>query len=520
MSIATSSTAPLSKGLPFVSTQSLRNAQNSPLTYDQGDFFDEMFDSQGIPWPACARVVAHLRNVQHGQLKEFQQAAIALMRQRGVTFNVYGDTEGSERLIPFDVVPRVIADSEWTWIERGLKQRVTALNLFLQDVYGDQQIVKDGVVPSELINSAESFRKECVGLKPPHGVWCHITGTDLIRDETGKLHVLEDNLRCPSGVSYVLENRKLMKQTFPGLFSRLSIRSVDDYGHQLLKALRRLAIDVDEPRVGLLTPGNYNSAYFEHSFLAQQMGVDLVEGRDLVVRDKKVYAKTTRGLSRIDVLYRRIDDVFLDPTTFRADSLLGVPGLMDAYVAGNVALANAPGTGVADDKAIYAYVPDIIRFYLTEEPILPNVTTYACWKADECQYVMEHLDRLVVKPVNESGGYGLVIGPQATAGQLATLAERIRKNPRDFIAQPVMKLSQAPVVTEDAIIGRHVDLRPFVVYGTEPYVLPGGLTRVALREGSLIVNSSQGGGSKDTWVVQCPTEGSTSVASPSTVPRI
>jgi uncharacterized circularly permuted ATP-grasp superfamily protein len=387
-------------------------------------------------------------------------------------------------------------------LERGLCQRITALNMLIDDLYHDQRIVKDGVLPEHVVQTAKGFRPQCVGLKPPRGVWCHITGTDLVRDTDGQYYVLEDNLRCPSGVSYVLQNRQLMKQTFPQLFDRLAIRPVDDYCSRLLAALQYLMGDQSRsPSVALLSPGIHNSAYFEHSFLAQQMGIDLVEGRDLVVSDGFVYMRTTKGFERIDVLYRRIDDDFLDPRAFRKDSLLGVPGLMDAYRAGRIALANAPGTGIADDKVVYAYVPQVIKYYLSEDPIIPNVPTYVCCDDAQRRHVLANLDKLVVKPANESGGYGLMIGPRARTDEHAHCAEQIKADPRNYIAQPMLNLSRVPILCENGLEGRHVDLRPFIVYGRDVYVLPGGLTRVALKKGSLVVNSSQGGGSKDTWVV-------------------
>ncbi len=391
---------------------------------------------------------------------------------------------------------------EWDRIDRGLRQRIRALNLFIDDVYHDQRIVNDGVIPLDTVSSSKGFREQCVGLDPPGGVWCHITGTDLVRDSDGTVYVLEDNLRCPSGVSYVLENRDVMKKTFPKVFEGLAVRPVVDYPNRLNKLLEDLApAQLERPSVAVLTPGIYNSAYFEHAFLAQQMGVELVEGRDLVVADSRVHMRTTRGFERVDVLYRRIDDDFLDPRCFRDDSVLGVPGLMDVYKQGNVALANAPGTGVADDKLVYAYVPDMVKYYLNEEIIIPNVPTYLCWRDDDRQYVLEHLDELVVKTANASGGYGMLIGPHATAEERRQFAERITRTPRNYIAQPTLALSRVPTRVEDGFEGRHVDLRPYILYGREIYVLPGGLTRVALRKGSLVVNSSQGGGSKDTWVL-------------------
>jgi uncharacterized circularly permuted ATP-grasp superfamily protein len=423
----------------------------------------------------------------------------------GITFNVYGDSAGAERIFPFDLIPRIVPGDEWDYIERGLKQRVHALNEFINDIYHDQKILKDGVIPSEVILSASAYRPQCHGVNPPRGVWCHITGTDLVRDRDGQYYVLEDNLRVPSGVSYVLENREVLKRIFPKVFSGLSVRPVNEYTSRLLAMLETIAPPIAaSPRVVVLTPGVYNSAYFEHSFLAQQMGVQLVEGRDLVVESDVVFMRTTKGLERVDVIYRRIDDDFLDPEAFRADSLLGVPGLMQAYKAGQVALANAPGNGVADDKVVYAYTPDIIRYYEGEEPILPIVPTYLCWKDDDRQYVLEHLDQLVVKSANESGGYGMLVGPHSTREQQVEFAGRIQAAPRNYIAQPTLALSRVPTIIEDSVEGRHVDLRPYILYGRDIYVLPGGLTRVAIRKGSLVVNSSQGGGSKDTWVLAPP----------------
>src|SRR5262249_41587347 len=415
---------------------------------------------------------------------------------------VYGDSAGTERIFPFDLVPRIVSAAEWRGIERGLKQRIQALNLFIDDVYHGQQIVKDGVVPAAMLRSAASFRSQCVGLKPPRGIWCHVTGTDLVRDGDGQIYVLEDNLRCPSGVSYVLENRAVMKRTFPKVFESSRIRPVDDYPHRLRDMLEFLSPDgVDAPRVVVLTPGTYNSAYFEHSFLAQQMGVELVEGRDLVVLDGYVWMRTTKGFERVDVIYRRIDDDFLDPKAFRADSALGVPGLMDVYEAGRVALANAPGTGIADDKGIYAYGPKIVKYYLGEDIVLPNVPTYVCDDERDRRYVLDHLSTLVVKAANESGGYGMLVGPHSTKGEQAEFARRIESAPRNYIAQPTLSLSRVPTIVDGAFEGRHVDLRPYILYGNEIFVLPGRLTRVALKRGSLVVNSSQGGGSKDTWVL-------------------
>lgn len=467
-----------------------------------GEFYDEMYDLDRIPRPACAALAERLDSLSSEDLHRRQKAAEQLMHQLGITFNVYGDQQGQERIIPFDVVPRILHREEWEHIESGLKQRVKAVNAFLQDIYNDQEIVKQGIIPEHVIATATGFRKQCVGLTPPGGVWCHINGVDLVRDRDGKFYVLEDNLRCPSGVSYVLQNRQLMKQTFPQVFGEADIRPVDDYCSRLLDTLQGLVTDrIESPKVAVLSPGMFNSAFFEHSFLAQQMGVELVEGRDLVVTGGAVHMRTTNGFERVDVLYRRIDDNFLDPLEFNKESLLGVPGLMEVYRNGRIALANAPGTGVADDKVVYAYVPAMIEFYLKEKPILNNVPTYLCFEDDQRAEVLSRLDELVVKPANEAGGYGLLIGPHATQAERDATAKAIEENPRNYIAQPMLSLSTVPVLTGDTLEGRHVDLRPFVLYADDPYVLPGGLTRVALEAGSLVVNSSQGGGSKDTWVV-------------------
>ncbi len=470
--------------------------------YDVGPHYDEMFTADGRPRPECATLWERFHSLPMNELRHRQQTADRSMLQMGITFNVYKDGKGSERIFPFDIIPRIVSSQEWAWVESGLQQRIVALNHFVADIYGEQRILRESAIPTDVIQTAKSFRPQCVGLKPPKGIWCHITGTDLVRDDQGQLCVLEDNLRCPSGVSYVLQNRQLMKQTFPRLFQSASVMPVDDYPSRLLEALQYTMNDqTSRPKVALLSPGSYNSAYFEHSFLAQQMGIDLVEGRDLEVSDGVVYVRTTKGFERVDVLYRRIDDDFLDPHAFREDSLVGVPGIMEAYRNGTVALANAPGTGIADDKMVYAYVPEIIRFYLGEEPIVPNVPTFVCVDAKQRQHVLQNLATMVTKPVNESGGYGLVIGPEATKSELAELADRIKHDPRNYIAQPIVNLSRVPTIAGDSMQGRHVDLRPFIVYGREVYVLPGGLTRVALNKGSLVVNSSQGGGSKDTWVV-------------------
>jgi len=470
--------------------------------YEVGDFFDEMFSKEGCARSAAQPLAKVIANLPLQELEIRQRAAERALLQMGITFNVYGEEAGVEKIFPFDLVPRIVPATEWSFIERGLKQRIQALNLFINDLYHKQQIIKDGIIPKEIIFSAKSYRKECVGWNPPRDIWCHITGTDLVRHSDGQFYVLEDNLRCPSGVSYVLENRQIMKQLFPQLFSASRIRPVSDYPLKLRDMLEYLAPDgATTPRVVLLTPGIYNSAYFEHSFLARQMGIELVEGRDLVVEDGCVLMRTTKGFERVDVIYRRLDDDFLDPECFRADSVLGVPGLMQAYKQGNVALANAPGTGVADDKVVYAYVPRIIKYYLGEDILLPNVPTYICDEPKDRDYVLDHLGELVVKAANESGGYGMLVGPHSTKAQQADFADRVRANPRNYIAQPTLSLSRVPTLVGDRMEGRHVDLRPYILYGREIFVMPGGLTRVALKKGSLVVNSSQGGGSKDTWVL-------------------
>ena len=471
-------------------------------SYENEDFFDEMFLPDGTPREGTRLVKERIESLPDGELLARQAAAERLLLQNGITFNVYSDNAATEKIFPFDIIPRVVEAAEWDWIERGLKQRVYALNLFIDDIYHQRKIVKDKIVPEYLIESARSFRKECIGLNPPQGVWCHITGTDLVRDRDGQMYVLEDNLRCPSGVSYVLENRRIMKRTLPQAFDASRVRPVDEYPSRLLATLQSLfPAAMDSPKVAVLTPGIYNSAYYEHSFLAQQMGVELVEGRDLVAVNNRVMMRTTKGLEPVDVLYRRIDDDFIDPQVFRQDSLLGVPGLMEIYKKGRVALANAPGTGIADDKSIYAYVPKIIEYYMGEKIIIPNVPTHICAEPKELQYVVENLDKLVVKAVNESGGYGMLVGPHSSAEERDEFARRIHENPRNYIAQPTLGLSRVPVIANGRVAGRHVDLRPYILYGADIYVLPGGLTRVALKEGSLVVNSSQGGGSKDTWVL-------------------
>ena len=469
-------------------------------SYDPQGYFDEMFEAVGQPRPSALLLMQKIQSLPEGELRKRQQAAEGVLLDKGATFGVYRDEAGIERIFPFDSVPRLIETSDWERIERGLRQRILAFNVFIDDIYHDQKIIKDGVVPGELVYSSKGFLPPCMGLSPPKGIWCHVSGIDLVRDRDGTIYVLEDNLRCPSGVAYVLGNRQLMKSTLPELFDAYRIRPVDDYPNRLLETLQNLS-NLPNPTVVILTPGIYNSAYFEHSFLAQQMGVELVEGSDLVVMDGSVHMRTTKGLQRVDVIYRRINDDFLDPLVFRPDSRLGVPGLMEAYRQGRVALANAPGTGVADDKVIYAYVPKIITYYLGEDPILPNVPTYLCSDPKDRIFVLENLDKLVVKVASESGGSGMLIGPHASKREREECAERIHADPRNYLAQPTLSLSRVPCIVGDNFEGRHVDLRPYILHGRDIYMTPGGLTRVALTKGSLVVNSSQGGGSKDTWVL-------------------
>lgn len=472
--------------------------------YDTKGFFDEMFSGPGQARPGVEFLAEKLTGLPTGELQRRQHAADHELLNMGITFNVYGHSAGTEKVWPFDLIPRVMLESEWLYVERGLKQRIRALNMFIDDMYHDQMIIRDGVFPEYMVQSSKGYLKQIQGMNPPKGIWCHITGTDLVRAGDGQIYVLEDNLRCPSGVSYVIENREVMKRTFPQLFEGRNILPVETYPEQLLKMLQYVAppSTSNEPTVVVLTPGIYNSAYFEHCFLAQQMGVELVQGSDLVVKDGFVFMRTTRGLKRVDVIYRRIDDDFLDPECLRPDSTLGVKGLMQVYRAGRVALVNAPGTGVADDKAVYAFVPKMIKYYLDEDMILPNVPTYMCADESERKYVLEHLHELVIKPANESGGYGILLGPKATKDQLEKYRELILANPRNYVAQPMLDLSTVPTLCGDTLEGRHVDLRPYILFGEDIYIVPGGLTRVALVKGSLVVNSSQGGGSKDTWVLR------------------
>ncbi len=473
--------------------------------YEVGDFYDEMFSAPGVARPHYGEILARFSAMSRGEVERKCTLAAQTFLQQGITFTVYSDDAGTERIFPFDPIPRIIPRHEWEHVERGLVQRITALNLFLHDVYHEQRIVKEGVVPAEMVKSAKHFRPEFMGFDVPRDIYIHICGSDLIRDRAGTYFVLEDNGRCPSGVSYVLENRQVMKRVYPELFARHRVQPVDHYAQELLNLLRFVAPrncpTPDDPTVVLLTPGIYNSAYFEHSFLARSMGIEIVVGADLVVQGGMVHMKTTKGLQRVDVIYRRLDDDFLDPTVFRADSLLGVPGLVEAYRQGNVNLANAIGTGIADDKAMYYFVPKMIEFYLAEEPILPNVPTYLTMFEKDRRYVLDHIPELVIKSANESGGYGMLIGPHATKEEHAQFRAAILADPRNYIAQPVVNLSRSPSFCDGRIEGRHIDLRPYILFGEKITIIPGGLTRVALRRGSLVVNSSQGGGSKDTWVV-------------------
>ena len=470
--------------------------------YYLNDAYDELIGSGGRPRPATRPLFDFLATIDAETLDARRQAVEAAIVAMGITFTVYSEAGNIDRAWPFDIIPRIIDRKEWARIDAGLKQRLTALNLFINDLYNEQHIVKDRVFPKEVLASSANFRAQCQGMVPRFGVWAHVCGTDLVRDRDGTLYVLEDNLRVPSGVSYMLENRRLMKRLFPEIFQSNSILPVDDYPIQLYDTLAALSPRPgDRPVVVVLTPGIFNSAYFEHCYLAQQMGAFLVEGSDLVVKDDCVYMQTIAGLQRVDVIYRRIDDAFLDPEAFRSDSMLGVPGLMRAWRKGTVGIANAPGSGVADDKIVYVFVPQIIRYYLDEDAIIPNVPSYLCMYDDQREYVLSNLDKLVVKPANESGGYGMMIGPHVTQEVRDQFAALIRANPRNYMAQPTISLSTAPTFIGDHLVPRHLDLRPFILQSENIYATTGGLTRVAMREGSLIVNSSQGGGSKDTWIV-------------------
>ncbi|WP_428380534.1 circularly permuted type 2 ATP-grasp protein [Nevskia ramosa] len=479
--------------------------------------YDELFAASGAPRPAARSLVEYLQSLSPRDLADRRLAADLAIKVMGITFTVYSEGKNVDRAWPFDIIPRVIPKKEWETTEKGLKQRVDALNHFIQDVYGKQQIVKDGIFPAEILAESVNFRKQCVGVKPKHGIWAHICGSDLVRDGDGTLYVLEDNLRVPSGVSYMLENRGVIKRIWPELFQTTNILPVDDYAAQLYDTLVAISPRPgDAPNVVLLTPGIYNSAYFEHAYLAQQMGVELVEGSDLTVGDDDcVYMRTIDGPKRVDVIYRRIDDLFLDPDVFNPDSILGCKGLMRAWIAGKVGLANAPGAGVADDKVVYAYVPQMIKYYLGEDAILPNVPSYLCFDKKQRDYVIANLDKLVVKPANESGGYGMMIGPRVSKEEHAKFKALIEGNPRNYMAQPTLSLSTAPTICDDEIEPRHLDLRPFILSrGESTYVTTGGLTRVALVKGSLIVNSSQGGGSKDTWIVDIDDDAPGVVTSP------
>jgi len=471
--------------------------------YQTDNLYDELIATPGSVRPGAEQLCHYLSSLSDTELKERKDAAELAIAVMGITFTVYSEGANIDRAWPFDIIPRVIPRPEWEKTESGLKQRLNALNLFIHDLYNEQKIVKDKVFPAELLAQSKNFRQQCVGAQPPLNIWAHICGSDLVRDKDGTLYVLEDNLRVPSGVSYLLENRLVMKRVFPDLFENYSILPVDDYPSQLFDTLASISPrPLDFPEIAVLSPGIYNSAYFEHVYLAQQMGAELVVGSDLVVgANDCVYMRNIEGLTRLDVIYRRIDDWFLDPETFSSDSLLGVPGLMRAWRKGTVALANAPGAGVADDKVVYALVPKIIKYYLDEEPIIPNVPTYLCMDEQERQYVLEHLDELVVKPANESGGYGMLVGPHSSKKEQKKFAELIKKDPRNYIAQPTLTISTVPTLCDGRAEPRHVDLRPFILQGEVTTVTTGGLTRVALNKGSLVVNSSQGGGSKDTWVV-------------------
>jgi len=471
--------------------------------YDPDNFFDEMLTTGGDTRPHYNRFRELFQNLTLPEFEHKRQSVDLAFLRQGITFNVYGDKDGAEKIFPFDLLPRIIPAKEWEYLERGLAQRITALNLFLHDLYHEQKILKDGVIPPYYILSGKHFRREFVNFNVPKDIYIHICGTDLIRDDKGNYLVLEDNGRCPSGVSYVLENRRAMKRTFPQIFESMGVRPVEDYPRELLRMLQHIAPSgVAYPRVVLLTPGAYNSAYFEHTYLARQMGIEIVEGRDLVVRDSRVFMRTTKGLQPVHVIYRRLDDDFLDPTVFRRDSMLGVPGIVNAYRAGNVSLANSIGTGIADDKVMYYFVPKMIKYYLDQEPIIPNVDTYLANEETDRKYILDNLEKLVVKAANESGGYGMLIGPKATKAEIEDFRKKVEAEPRNYIAQPTISLSRHPThVTEGLFEGRHIDLRPFILYGEKIVIVPGGLTRVALRKGSLVVNSSQGGGSKDTWVL-------------------
>ncbi len=470
--------------------------------YNPSGFFDELMAGQEQSRSHSQKLVEHLQSLSTADFRQRVTESEVVIREMGITFTIYSDAGNIDRAWPFDIIPRAIDGDEWARTEMGLKQRIRALNMFINDIYNDRNAIKDGIIPEDVVLQSKGYREACVGMTPPHGVWANICGSDLVRHSDGVMYVLEDNLRVPSGVAYMLENRRISKRVLPDIFNLLPISPVSDYPAHLYEMLASLRPDLSFPTIALLTPGIYNSAYFEHAFLAQQAGLVLLEGADLAVgADGYVYMKTIQGPARVDVIYRRIDDDFIDPEVFREDSMLGVPGIMRAWREGKVAIANAPGCGVADDKVIYAYVPDLIRYYLDEEPSLPNVPTYVCRKPDDLAYVLEHLAELVVKPANESGGYGMLVGPHSTPEKIEEFRVLIQEDPNNYIAQPTLNLSVNPTCCDDAIEPRHLDLRPFILSGKDCYVTPGGLTRVAMRKGSLVVNSSQGGGSKDTWIV-------------------
>ena len=471
--------------------------------YPATNFYDELISLSGKPHLPAKQLVSYLQSLDNNELEQRQQLANAVIQDMGISFTVYTEEGNIDRSWPFDIIPRTIDAKHWKKTAQGLKQRLQALNCFIHDLYHGRKIIKDGVLPKHIIDGSKNYLNACIGVNPVHDVWAHICGTDLVRDSDGEFYALEDNLRVPSGVSYMLENRSITKRIFPELFENDTILPVDDYTNRLYRTLADLAPDIEKPEIVVLTPGIYNSAYFEHAFLAQQMGAELVEGSDLVVgKNGYVYMKSIGGLSKVDVIYRRIDDTFLDPKVFKKESVIGVPGLMKAWQTGKVAIANAPGTGVADDKVVYAYVPKIIQYYLGEDPIINNVETYLCNDPKQREHVIKNIHKLVVKPANDSGGYGILFGPHATKKQHADFIQLIKKNPRNYIAQPTLALSTAPtIVPNNNVEPRHLDLRPFILQGKKTYVTTGGLTRVAMKKNSLLVNSSQGGGSKDTWVV-------------------
>ncbi|MFV1921742.1 MAG: circularly permuted type 2 ATP-grasp protein [Methylotenera sp.] len=476
----------------------------SSIEYASIQAYDELLDKNLVPRDVAKPMLDYLASLDEAELAARKQAVDAAILAMGITFTIYSDAGNIDRAWPFDIVPRIISSKEWDTVQEGLKQRLTALNMFINDLYNNQKIVKDGVFPIEVLNGSKNFREQCIGITPRFGAWAHICGTDLVRDDDGTMYVLEDNLRIPSGVSYMLENRQIMKRVFPELFQISNIKPVDNYPAMLYKTLAALSPRKNKsPVIVVLTPGIYNSAYFEHSYLAEQMSANLAEGSDLVVDDKDiVYLKTITGLERVDVVYRRVDDDFIDPEVFNPESVLGVKGLMRAWRKGNVAIANAPGAGVADDKVVYTFVPQIIKYYLDQDPIIQNVPSYLCMYDDQRDYVLKNLDKLVVKPANESGGYGMLIGPRASKKERDQFADLIRANPRNYMAQPTLNISTGPTIINGQLAPRHLDLRPFVLQSNQLHVTMGGLTRVAMRQGSLVVNSSQGGGSKDTWIVE------------------